>query len=1607
MPLKRLLKILKISILSLIAIVVLLTLLVNLPPVQNFMAQKAVRILSDKLHTRVSLEKIELSLFNEVQLNKLYIEDQHKDTLLFAGEASIKITDWFFIKKKPVLTYVGLKNAQVNLNRSKNSDIWNYQFIIDAFASKKPKKKDTSSSSFDIDLRQINLSKVNFNMLDAWVGSDMVGAVGDFSIDANHIDFDKKHIDIASIIGDEVLFGLRDYKGGRPPKPHSNTVPPIDTTPFNPGKWTVAIGKLTLANSHFFLNYPETKAPEGMFDPEHMDVRNIDAEISNIAIAGDTLTANLKHLSAKERCGFEIKKIAAKVKVSPIISECKNLELITGNSHLSDYYAMRYKRFPDFLDYIQKVVMEGHLNKSEVAIQDIAYFAPALARYRNLSVILSGKGIGTVDNLTMTDLKLDDGMSTLSGNLSLKGLPDIDATYMDYQNGVIQTNGLAAYVYAPEIRNQESIDLKALQSVIFKGSFTGLLSDFKTKGTLSTNLGNIIADAHMKLPYGKQSSYTGHIATNGFDIGKLLKQDILGKASVDFNIDGRGFDAHEAAINIKGKVKEVFIKGYNYRDITVNGLLAANKFEGTLNAFDPNLQLNFAGKINFPKNTVPSFDLYAQVQHINLNALGFTPDTVIASGEMKFDFSGSTIDNFIGEAQLYNVQLKQNNIPLQFDSLQLVSTVDESGYKELQLNTGELHADITGHFSLIDLPQSAQMFLSYYLPEYVKKPTVVNTLQDLKFDVQVGNFNDIIALFNKSLKIGAGAHFNGAMDMPHQELSLAGTVPSLDYGVVKLNNIQINSIGTFAGLKIDAQALGISAADNDIASTVQFQANMFNDSASFQLLTTTPTTIGSAEVNGVAYANNDSFYVHFLPSQFYLNNDKWEIPEGNQITFAKNYVAIRNVSLGSGAQELNINSQGEIADNRAYVQIKNLDITPLNRILGLEDLYIDGRINGNIRVTQLFNEPKVNFDLNADNLRVNNDTLGTVRAAGNYDAASALLSFEPGSGLSYKNSKAEIEGTYSLKKESNENIDASLNFNHAEIKWAEPFLAGYVHQLSGEINGRVDIKGNASNPVTTGQLTLSNAGFVPDIIGVHYNIPEANINVSGTKFEMGSIHVFDDDKNEGVLGGNISHTRLSNFNFRLNLRSDNIKVLDLKDYQNENFYGDVNASVQLRLSGPANNLNLNIFATPLHDAHLYIPIKYGTDVSEYSYVHFKQYGEVPHVAPTNKNKFNIRIDAVATPDLEATIILDPKTGEKITAKGSGNIILEIPSEGEMRMNGNYVIDQGVYNYSFKQLQVLNYKRDFIINPGSVIKWNGDIANADLDVSAYAQIKARLYDLIINEVERASLSSREVQDAQILQMVNVNMNMKGSLNEPEFHFRIDLAENRSVGTYAYLRLQRINADDKELYTQVASLLLLEQFVPPEGINNSTATAGVINNMSELISSAASSQFTNFANKILGMEDLSIGVKYKYYSIADNSSASPNFVNRNEAGFNLRKNFLKNRLIVEVGGVYDWGRSNAQANDLAGNFAGDFKLQYLLTADGRIRFNVFRTNDYDPLFSQLLGRQGVGISYRKSFNGLLDLFRSEEKVREMNEKRMQEERARHSDTSTSTGTDDPSI
>lgn len=75
-------KVLSAAVLLLIILPLLLSLLLDIPAVQNFVVHKAARMISRKLETTVSIDRVEIGLFSKIKVYGLYVEDYQRDTLL-------------------------------------------------------------------------------------------------------------------------------------------------------------------------------------------------------------------------------------------------------------------------------------------------------------------------------------------------------------------------------------------------------------------------------------------------------------------------------------------------------------------------------------------------------------------------------------------------------------------------------------------------------------------------------------------------------------------------------------------------------------------------------------------------------------------------------------------------------------------------------------------------------------------------------------------------------------------------------------------------------------------------------------------------------------------------------------------------------------------------------------------------------------------------------------------------------------------------------------------------------------------------------------------------------------------------------------------------------------------------------------------------------------------------------------------------------------------------------------------------------------------------------------------------------------------------------------
>ena len=489
----------------------------QLTPVQNWVISKVTSTLSRNLKTKVSIRHVDLSFFNKLSLEGLILEDRKHDTLVYAGAAKVNITDWFFLKNNATIKYIGLTNAIVNLNRT--DSVWNYQFLIDYFSS--PKKTTSTKGGIDFDLKVLQFDNVQFNKVDKWVGQDMSVSINKLDLNADTINFNKKRIYISELKLNAPYFIQSIYTGNKPKIQNDNLrdlvpkIPVLSALQWNTGGWIVNIKNIELNKASFAYEIETARGRyTDRFDPQHLNFTEITGNLKNVSFLNDTLTTELK-LKTKERSGLEVKNIQAKIKFTPDIMEFKDLLLETNKSRISNYYSMRYKNFNDDLSsFLHNVDLTGIFERSFIHSDDIAFFAPQLKK-QNRIFYIQGTVKGTIDNLTGKKIIIKTGNTIVDGDIALKGLPDINSTFIDFKSNNLQTNYTDLVMLVPALKNIRVPDFRQLGNLHFRGNFTGFIKDFVAYGNITTSLGSLNADINMKLPDNKTPTYSGKISTAG------------------------------------------------------------------------------------------------------------------------------------------------------------------------------------------------------------------------------------------------------------------------------------------------------------------------------------------------------------------------------------------------------------------------------------------------------------------------------------------------------------------------------------------------------------------------------------------------------------------------------------------------------------------------------------------------------------------------------------------------------------------------------------------------------------------------------------------------------------------------------------------------------------------------------------------------------------------------------------------------------------------------------------------------------------------------------------------------------------------------------------
>lgn len=1327
------------------------------------------------------------------------------------------------------------------------------------------------------------------------------------------------------------------------------------------------IAKVTLNDSDFSFDDNTEPLREKGFDNYHFGFKHINGDVSGFRLIADTLDILVHDLSGtEEKTLIDICKISTFLRITDNSINMQKLDAHIGNSILRDSLVMKFDSYRNFNDFNHKINIEGNLKNCSFYTKDLAIFDEYLLNFNDYWKI-NGYIKGTVDRFSLKHSKLSFGNNSyFDGDLSFDGLPQFWQTYFSLK---LKDSYLSQY----DIRQYSNSDFDAVfekfRYLKAKGSIIGFATDFVTSAKYQSSIGNWDTDLNIKIDSKKGVKlFKGDIATHDLDLGILTdNQKRVQHINLKGYVEGNGFDPEHSQVKLKAYISDVSIENKVIKNIDTDAIWAKRKFSGFIDVKDSNVVLTANGHFDLSKN-VNEFVIDGVVKKIDLKALGITKTQTVLSTTANLNFKGLKLDDLVGSINVSDLSIAHEGKSLNLKNIN-VNALKNNTERQFALSSDVFFFEAKGHFLFSRITDELYQLYQEYHDFYVnkkshseqlytqKRKTYLKKDQDVKFFAHLIDFDKITDLLVPELKINKNIKIEGGISITDKfKLDMKSDITSLKYLHHEFDNISFmmkSSKPLFDDLIDNESSLtfrnykykGASVLDSFGLSTDWLKDSLkFNVGAHQALNKIDITSKGLLVFDKNLSASHISVY----DEKIGILSQQWSLNDQNTIIYKDDDFELQHVDFTSDSQKISLAGMlSRHKDKPLLVDIHNFRLHVLNPFLKFS---IGGVLDTKFNVSSIYQSPIVDGNLDVKELTLDKAKYGELVGKVSWVDESQYLDLNLDL---IKNQYKMLNVFGRIYPEAAEQLQMKGVFNKADISMVEPILAGVLTELSGKASGEVAITGSFAKPLVLGRVKVTKGQFKVDYLNTTYKFEDY---IEFTKDMIGvvAVNVFDDQHNKALVRGGLFHNYFSDYRLDVSVTSKALKVMSTTYKDNDTYYGDAFVDGHMDITGPLDDITIEGDLTSLAGTKLHIPIGGISKVARENYISFVNRKSASYDKEESYKKkllgtsgIKMKLNLFLTPVAYSEIIFDQKSGDIIRGTGHGKIKMEIDTKGDFNMYGDYVFQEGHYN--FTMLNVIN--KDFDIKPGSRIVWVGDPYGGRLDVKAIYEQQAALLPI----VGQTGVTSKDSVLLKRRYPSIVKLDLTGDLLSPDVSLGIDIKQTPpDLNIFVQDFKNRINTNEQELNRQVFSLVMLGRFSEETSINGSS-----------LISSSLGEFFSNELTRWMSQIDEDLQIDIDLNTVGADGL--------NVIKLRLSRVFLDNRLRISVeDGFANTGKSNPNAS--AAGLAGNWTVEYMILKNGVIRTKIYNRTTQASQINNTITNTSVGVSilHTKDFDRFIELL-----------------------------------
>lgn len=1452
-------------------LVIGITALLNSPRVQQWVSVVIASELENHIGTRVELGSVHWLFPNDIVINSLSIDDQEGEELLSVKKIAAKV-EW-----KPLLKHqLSIRNVRIfypniNIYKEDSAAVANYQFLINAFATKKQKK--------------------------------------------------------------ETKLNLR-------------------------------INSLLVRHADFNYNLLSEEQPADRFSPQHIDIDNLSTHISLKTITNDTISLMVRSLNFREKSGMQVDDLYFRLVGNHHGATLANFHLeLPHTSLMLDTLWASYS--PE--NFTESLVLKGAILPSYMAPKDFSFMLPEMESFRE-RIYLSAQFRGSLQKFDIKDVVVnsDNRAVRLKANTTTNLTPMAeDIIDLDLQEFAWDSESWSTLKeQLPTVYERIPQEIVRLGKVEAHGK--ARLSNKKSEVRLfaNTDAGKVNAVASID----SKGAYYADVEGTRINVAQIVPQSPLAQTNINLkangkyipNAAGEGLPI-QSTLKLEGEATNTVLLGYKYETISLKGEYSPSKIEGDVTVKDPNANLTLLANYKNTE-TIPNYHVVLKADSLDLYAMNLIKihNGKSFSVDIKGEARGEDLDHLAGDIEINNLTMHRGTDDFKLGNIKLVSI--DSLKKDFSIQSTFINGTVCGDFLYHDLIERLSAQLYHYLPSLNNEPhhcpdadflncSVVLALSDAQ------PLQELLLLpisFNGNKEVNIKASIN-----QQNSCEINVTFPELNYNgqifhdgelVCETSDscLYVNVNATKVGEKNIGVDANITAANDCIKLETKWDSS--------------PSDFFEGKFNATANLWNtadDELAIHVKTdtSSSTLHYSQWELYPF-EVYVTPQYTSIHDFHLAQDTIQY-IDIEGSISQSSSdtlSIKLGNMDLSYLLSFVKLKGLSFGANMSGHINASALYSpKPYIDADIDAKNFKFCKGNLGDAKIHAFWNQDSTRLEFNADINETPLHT-TNIDGLVDIAK--NE-LWLDIDADSTNLSFLNELLGSFMSEVRGNASGHLLLGGKLDSLDLKDGALLADADFRLIPTNTYYGFSDSLYFEPG-KILFKEIELKDLRGNDATLNGIVTHKRINEFAYNLDISARNILGIDIPDTGNESFYTTIYGSGNINVNGgPRQPLKIDINAYPEAESVFALNLA-GQDVtsSEAFLTYRDRYSQRNQLSyrdrttrmrrnGTEVSPLQLKIITNVTPNAKLKLVMDQTTDDHISVTGNGTLDINI-NDDDIQLFGRYTINRGSYNFSLQDL--INKKFD--VQQGSYVDFEGDPTAAQLNITARH---------IVAQAPMRDLSPELTSNVQ----VNCLLHIKGTLNNPTISFDLELPkgteEEKSI-------LRSYTSTEEQRNLQFIYLLGLGKFYTQD-VTQTGQSVG----METLVSNTISGQFNNLISSIIDNDKWNFSSAIRRDNLLGANTTDNTWDNMEIEGI-LEGSLLNNRLLIN-------GNFGYRDNPIyASNFIGDFDLRYLLNNGVSVK-GYSKTND--RYFTKTsLYTQGVGLLFQRDFNYL---FKRKKKNTETKEKK----------------------